>query len=201
MRRVLAEAMYGDILRSCGVFASASADMIMHLSSAMTVNVYARGDAVYSTGEPATHLYFCVRGTVMLPPRAAGSGGALDVYRQGGEPFGQEVVYRYGQPRSRTALCSVETVLLALDGEAIHYAIENFGGASVRWKIMVSRNLTMVSACIRKAVIETTRVPGQCDADAGIAYLEFSLGKSAVFGIDLTGRKENNLLHLSLIHI
>lgn len=194
MRRVLAEAMYGDILRSCRVFASASADMIMHLSSAMTVNVYARGDTVYSTGEPATHLYFCVKGTVMLPPRAAG-GGALDVYRQGGLPFGLEVVYSYGQPRSRTALCSVETVLLELDGEAIHYAIENFGGNSVRWKVLVSRNLTMVSACIRKAVIETTRVPGQCDADAGIAYLEFSLGKSAVFHIDLTGRKENNLLH------
>ena len=193
MKRVLAEAMYGDILRSCGVFAAASADMIMHLSSAMNVNVYARGDTVYSTGEPATHLYFCVKGTVMLPPRAPGS--ALDVYRQGGEPFGQEVVYKFGQPRSRTAVCSVETVLLALDGEAIHYAIENFGGSSVRWNIMVSRNLTMVSACVRKAVKEVTRVLGQCDADAGVAYLEFSLGKAAVFQIDLSGRKENNLLH------
>ena len=195
MRRVLAEAMYGDILRSCGVFAAANADMIMHLSSGITVHVYARGDTVYSTGEPATHLYFCVKGTVILPPRAAGSGDALDVYRQGGEPFGQEVVYKYGQPRSRTAVCSVETVLLALNGEEIHYAIEHFGGASVRWKIMVSRNLTMISACIKKAVKEVTRVPGQCDADAGVAYLEFSLGKSAVFHIDLSERKENNLLH------
>ncbi len=89
----------------------------------------------------------------------------MDVYRQGGLPFGLEVVYSYGQPRSRTALCSVETVLLELDGEAIHYAIENFGGNPVRWKVLVSRNLTMVSACIRKAVIETTRVLCGCAQD------------------------------------
>jgi CRP-like cAMP-binding protein len=194
LRKVLAEAMYGDILRSCGVFRDASPDMIAHLAVHMCVLVYARGYLVYSMGEPATHLYFCVKGTVMLPVRAVGMSKSLDVYRQGGEPFGQEVVYKFGQPRSRTAVCSVETVLLTLDGEAIHYAIENFGGRSLRWRITVSRNLVMVADCMRKAVKETTRDIGRCDADAGIAYLEFSLGKMAMFHIDLSSRKENNLL-------
>ena len=192
MRRVVSEAMFGDVLRSCGIFKNASADMIAHLAANIEVLVYARGDFVYTTGEPSEQLYFCVKGTVMLPMR--GGIGALDVFRQGGEPFGMEVVYKHGEPRSRSAVCSVGTVLLALDGAAIHDAMQMYSEHSMRWRVMVSRNIIMIASALKKAAHEATRVRFECNADAAIAFMEFSLGKQSVFHQDLSGTKENNLL-------
>lgn len=198
MRRVVSEAMFGDVLRSCGILKHANADMIAHLSANIEVQVYARGDFVYTAGEPATQFYFCVKGCVMLPMRGGNTAGGIDVFRRGGEPFGMEVVYKLGEPRSRSAVCSVGTVLLVLDGEALHHAMNTYGEHSMRWRVIISRNVMMISSVLKKAAHEATRVPGECNADAAIAFVEFSLGKTALFNQDLAGRKENNLLsHLT----
>jgi len=52
------------------------------------VEVYARGDLIYDAEDPANDLYFTLKGTILLPSKS------LDVYRKGGEPFGQEVIYK-----------------------------------------------------------------------------------------------------------
>ena len=192
MKRVMAEAMYGDILRGCGVFKMASADMIAFLSVNIRVNIYARGDFIYSVNEPSNDLFFCIKGTIFLPLRVKGR--AVDVYRGGGEPFGQEVIYKLGQPRGRSALCSTEAVVMALSGEAVHEAIDLYGEQFIRWRVFMVRNLMFVSGCLKKAVVEVLRNAPNLDVDAGVAHLEDHLGRNCMTKVDVTGRKENNLL-------
>lgn len=192
MKRVMAEAMYGDILRGCGVFKMASADMIAFLSVNIRVNIYARGDFIYSVNEPSNDLFFCIKGTIFLPLRVKGR--AVDVYRGGGEPFGQEVIYKLGQPRGRSALCSTEAVIMALSGEAVHEAIDLYGEHSLRWRVFMTRNLMFVSGCLKKAVVEVLRNAPNLDVDAGVAHLEDQLGRNCMTKVDATGHKENNLL-------
>jgi hypothetical protein len=197
MRRVLAEAMYGDILRGCGVFRNAGPDMIAHLAVNMRVEVYAQGDFVYSMDEPSEDLYFCLKGTVVLPLRVEGR--AIDFYRKGGEPFGLEVVYKNGQPRGRSACCVTETVLLALNGDAVHEGIRRFGEQSIRYRIFIARNLVLAAQALKKATEEAVRglssYSEKIDADAGMAILEKTLGRHAMHKMDPTGHKENNMLH------
>lgn len=193
MRMVVADAMYGDVIRGCEVFKNASDELITAIAVGMDVQVFARGDRVYDVGAPATELYWTLKGTVMMPAKETGRG--LSLYRKGGEPFGQEVIYRLGAPRARTAVCTSEVVLLAVSGRVIHEAIEQFAETGIRWRVMMTRNILRLSSTMTQAREEVLHGRGGvCDADAGVRYLEERLGKGVLFQQDPARNKANNLL-------
>ena len=195
MRRVVADAMYGDVIRGCEVFRNASDDLVTAIAVGMDVQVFARGDRVYDVGQPADTLYWTIKGTVMMPAKEGGHG--LDLYRMGGEPFGQEVIYRLGAPRTRTAVCMSEVVLLAVSGETVHSAIDDFAERGIRWRVMMTRNILRLSATMLQAKQEALHghyYSGFCDADAGVRYLDGRLGKGVLFMQDPAKNKVNNLL-------
>ena len=132
-------------------------------------------------------MYFTLKGTILIPSKS------LDVYRTGGEPFGLEVIYKKGAPRGRMAMSVTESVLLAVDGDVVHEAINHFSEPAIRWRVLIANNLLAVARALREAV-QRTLLDGGCDVSLGVEYLDQALGENALFQIDPTGAKHNNLL-------
>lgn len=188
MRCVVADAMYGDVLRGCTIFANASANLVAAIAVEMRVDVHAQGDLVYERHDPANDLYFTLKGTIMLP------GKSINVYRKGGQPFGLEVIYKMGAPRGRAAISVTESVLLAVDGDVVRGAIDKFAEPSIRWRVLVTSNLVAVARALHEAVRETLR-EGGCDVASGVRHLDDQLASDNVlFQVDPRGMKHNNLL-------
>ena len=106
-------------------------------------------------------------------------------------------LYRLGAPRIRTAVCMSEVVLLAVSGETVHSAIDDFAERGIRWRVMMTRNILRLSATMLQAKQEALHghhYSGFCDADTGVRYLDDRLGKGVLFMQDPAKNKVNNLL-------
>ena len=187
MRRIVADAMYGEVLRRCTVFRYASPHLIAHIAVEMRVEVHAKGDLIYDTQDPANDLYFPLKGTIMLPSRS------MDMYRVGGEPFGLEVIYKKGAPRGRLAVSVTESVLLTVDGDVIHEAISKFSEPIIRWRVLMTNTLLKVARALNDAVFLSLQGE-KCDVSLGLQHLDKVLGENALFRVDAQGLKQNNLL-------
>ena len=187
MKRIVADAMYGDIMRKCTVFKNASTYLIAHIAVEMRVEVYARGDVIYERTDGANDLYFTRKGTIML------SNNSIDMYRVGGEPFGLEVIYKKGAPRGRMAVSVTESVVIAVDGDAIHDAIDKYSEPTIRWRVLMTNTLLKVAKALTDAV-NLTLEDHVCDVSRGVKHLNKQLGNNVLLHIDGKSGKKNNLL-------
>ena len=81
MRRVVADAMYGDVIRGCEVFRNASDDLVTATPSAWTSRCLP-GATECTTWASPRYSVLDHQGTVMMPAKEGGHG--LDLYRWAG---------------------------------------------------------------------------------------------------------------------
>jgi len=157
--------MHEKALRGVFFLRNASDHLITTLCTKMKSEVYTSADYIVLPKDPSEKLYVVERGTVIINgTRVIGANRS----------FGSEVLYtNTGVQANYTAYALTDTVVLTLDRETLHEAIDAFESLSFRTRIKWMKNCSHILRSVRRAskvVVHTLNV------QKGIDVLASELG-------------------------
>jgi CRP-like cAMP-binding protein len=111
------------LLDSTELFAALPTDVLDGLREQAVAEHIAKGQALFSEGDPADRLYVVAEGRVAIASRASDGRETLVAVMEPGGLFGELGLFD-GEPRSADARALTDAELLAIDYEAVRAAFE-----------------------------------------------------------------------------
>ena len=111
------------LLDSTELFTAMPADVLDGLRDQAVLRAFPKGQAVFSAGDPAHHLYVVAEGRVAIASRAADGRETLVAVMEPGGLFGELGLFD-GEPRSADARALTDVEVLAVDYTAVRAAFE-----------------------------------------------------------------------------
>lgn len=112
-----------DVVRSVPLYARLSDDDLEALTAVAEVQLFSRGAAIFTEGEPADHFYTIVRGRVKIHKHRPGGNELILTILGAGDPVGAVAVY-LETPFPATAEALEDTVCLRIPRRSFYALIE-----------------------------------------------------------------------------